>query len=567
MKKIVILSSFMLLSFVINAQQVYFNWAKQIGGVGNDFGNSIVKDIYGNTYSTGAFSGTVDFDPGIGVVNLTSKGGSDIFITKLNANGNFIWVKQIGGNLDDLGSSIVIHNQDNLYLTGLFRDKVDFDLKAGVSNLTSRGGDDLFILKLNLSGNFIWVKQIGGKGTQESHDITVDKNGSILTTGSFTNTTDFDPGLDSFIYTSQFTNALFVSKLDSSGGFLWAKKFESFAWNQSISITTDLSGNVIFTGNFGAEMDFNPGSSVFKLTTLPDSFDAFVCKLNPMGDFVWAKQLGGSKFSLGTSIITDKLRNIFTTGFLSGKVDFDPSIGKIYYLNAKSQAYGAFISKLDSLGNFVWSKQLGGNFDATGSSLKIDRLGNIYSSGQFIGKEDFDPGTGVFNLQSTNGYDAYVSKLDPSGNFIWAKNFGGSTQTGINDFVLDDFGNIYSTGYFEEESDFDSESGIFKLTSNGGIDIFIHKLGINPLGINPFENESSLAIYPNPNNGNAIISFEKATKNGSIKIINCFGQIVFSQNDVSESNYEINISDKPNGIYFIELINDNNTLRAKLIKD
>ena len=72
----------MLLSFVINAQQVYFNWAKQIGGVGNDFGNSIVKDIYGNTYSTGAFSGTVDFDPGIGVVNLTSKGGSDIFITK-----------------------------------------------------------------------------------------------------------------------------------------------------------------------------------------------------------------------------------------------------------------------------------------------------------------------------------------------------------------------------------------------------------------------------------------------------------------------------------------------------
>lgn len=566
MKQILITFYIAFTCITLKAQPAYFNWAKQAGGVGEDVGFSIAIDNFGNTYSTGKFEGTVDFDPGVGVVNLTSKGGSDIFITKLDANGNFIWVKQLGGNLDDIGTSITTDNSGNLFLTGLFRDQVDFDPNSAVTNLTSKGGDDIFILKLTLSGNFILIKQIGGIGTQESQDITIDKYGNIYTTGQFTNTTDFDPGLDSFTYTSQFRNGFFVSKLDSLGKFLWAKKFESFSWNQSVSITTDLFGNVIFTGNFGGEIDFNPGLGIYKLITLSDNhFDMFICKLNSTGEFVWAGQIGGSISSIGTSVVTDKFSNVFITGSFMGQVDFDPSIGKANYLNTKSQAYGAFISKLDSLGNFVWAKQLGGNNETMGSSLKIDDLGNIYSSGQFIGKEDFDPGAGIFNLQS-NGYDAYLSKLDPKGNFIWAKNFGGFTQIGINDFVLDEFGNIYSTGYFNEESDFDPDSASFNLTSNGSLDIFIHKLGKNSLIIKEVNNENSSKIYPNPNNGLLKLSFEKSLKNGKFKIFNCLGQIVFSQN-ISESNFEIDISDQPNGIYFIEIGDDENILRVKLIKN
>lgn len=565
MKKILISFSIVFICLGLKAQSVYFNWAKPAGSVGEDVGFSIAIDNFGNTYSTGKFEGTVDFDPGVAVANLTSKGGSDIFITKLDANGNFIWVKQIGGNLDDVGTSITMDNLGSLFLTGVFRDKVDFDPNSSATNLTSKGGDDIFILKLALSGNLIWVKQIGGVGSQESQDIATDKYGNIFTTGQFTNTTDFDPGLDSFNYTTQFTNGLFVSKLDSSGKFLWAKKFESLAWNQGISITTDLSENVIFTGDFGGEMDFNPGSSIFKLTTLPDSRDMFICKLNSIGDFVWARQIGGSKSTIGVSIVTDEFSNIYTTGSFMGKVDFDPSIGKINYLSINGPFYGAFIDKLDSLGNFVWAKLLGGNNETYGSSIKIDGLGNIYSAGQFIGKEDFDPGTGIFNLQS-NGYNAYISKLDPNGNFIWAKNFGGLTQSGTNDFVLDEFGNIYSTGYFDEESDFDPDSASFNLTSSGSLDIFIHKLGKNSLGINEVNNENSFKICPNPNIGLLKLSFEKSLKNGKLKIFNCLGQTVFSQN-INESNFEIDISDQPNGIYFVEIGDDDNISRVKLIKN
>ena len=566
MKYLLCLLSMMFLLSELKAQPIYFNWVKQIGGTGDDMGSSIAIDNFGNTYSTGNFKGTLDFDPGPGIINLTSKGASDIFILKLDASGNLVWAKQMGGNLDDAGASITIDNLGNIYLTGIFKDKVDFDPNSGVFNLISKGGDDIFILKLTLSGNFIWAKQIGGVSFQICHDITTDRYGNVLTTGEFSKTTDFDPGVDSFNYTTQFGNGLFVSKLDSSGKFLWAKKFEGIAWNQSISITTDLSDNVFFTGDFGAELDFNPGPGVFKLTTLPDSFDIFICKLNPLGNFVWAKQIGGTAFSMGASIISDKSGYILTTGFFRGKVDFDPHVSKTNYLSANSKGYGSFISKLDSFGNFVWAKQLGGDEDVTGSSIKIDGSGNIYSVGTYTGIEDFDPGTGVFNLQS-NGYDAYVSKLDPSRNFIWAKNLGGSAQTGINDFVLDEFGNIYSAGYFKEETDFNPDSESFNLTSNGGFDIFIHKLGKNSLKINQGKDKSFLKIYPNPNNGIVNISFEKLTNNGHLKVFNIHGQTIIENNNVNEKTLTVDISNQKNGIYFIEVSDNHNLSILRFVKN
>ncbi len=116
-----------------------FVWAKQMGGTNNDYALSIAIDATGNVYTIGTFWETADFDPGIGTFNLTSAGSFDIFISKLDVAGNFVWAKRIGGISQDYARSINIDALGNIYFTGAFTGIVDFDPNLGIFNLTSVG--------------------------------------------------------------------------------------------------------------------------------------------------------------------------------------------------------------------------------------------------------------------------------------------------------------------------------------------------------------------------------------------------------------------------------------------
>jgi len=148
-----------------NAQDVHLEWAKQMGSSDSNYSTAITVDNMGNVYTTGTFQGTIDFDPGPGVFNLTSidvYNGGDIFIQKLDASGNFIWAKKMGGVAWDKSNSIAVDNFGNVYTTGAFIATVDFDPGPGTLNLVSVSFDDIFIQKLDASGNLLWVKQMGG---------------------------------------------------------------------------------------------------------------------------------------------------------------------------------------------------------------------------------------------------------------------------------------------------------------------------------------------------------------------------------------------------------------------
>lgn len=207
------------------AQNSNFLWAKQmvgitVEGIGPNQGNSIAVDVNGNVYTTGNFYGTTDFDPGTGIYNMTSAGSSDIFISKLDASGNFLWAKQFGGGGFDQGKSVAVDNNGNVYIAGNFQYTGDFDPGDGVYNLDFSYGN-ISICKLDASGNFLWAKQFGN-GYSALGSITLDTDGNIYTTGSFPYTADFDPGTGTFNITSVGGPVMFVSKLDASGNFLWA---------------------------------------------------------------------------------------------------------------------------------------------------------------------------------------------------------------------------------------------------------------------------------------------------------------------------------------------------------
>ena len=466
---------FLLLGYgSLNAQNLDFAWAKGIGGSGAESGYSAIIDASGNVYTTGTFSGTTDFDPNAGVANLTSVGvNSDIFVSKLDASGNFVWAKAMGGTSFSTANSIAIDATGNVYTTGYFSGTADFDPSAGVANLTSAGGDDVFVSKLDASGNFVWAKGMGGSGAESGYSATIDASGNVYTTGYFSGTVDFDPNASvANLASAGGSQDIFVSKLNASGNFVWAKAMGGTDYDEPNSIAVDATGNVYTAGLFRGTADFDPNAGVANLTSAGGD-DVFVSKLDASGNFVWAKAMGGTNSENATSIAIDVTGNVYTTGFFAGTTDFDPNTGVVNLTSAGS--LDIFVSKLDASGNFVWAKAMGGGSTGIANSIAVDATGNVYTTGYFFGTTDFDPNTGVVNLTSAGSSDIFVSKLDASGNFVWAKAMGGIGYDESRSIAVDASSNVYTTGNFSNTVDFDPNAGVVNLTASGNTDVFIAK--------------------------------------------------------------------------------------------
>ena len=474
-----ILIIFLLGTHTLTAQNIEYEWAKNFGGSAYDYGNSICTDASGNVYFTGNFNGTADFDPGSGTNNLVSNGNSDIYITKLDAAGNLIWAKSVGGIADDIAYGITIDDFGNVYTTGSFSLTVDFDPGPGVNNLSYNGSADIFILKLDGSGNFVWAKNLGGASDEIGQSIVVDGSGNVYSTGWFYNTADFDPGTGVYNLTANGSMDIYISKLDASGNFVWAKNIGGTGADEGPSIRLDATGNILITGYFNNTVDFNPGTGTENITAVGSS-DIFVLKLDVLGDFVWAKSFGGTSSNKGTSIDFDANGNVYTTGYFQGTVDFDPGTGTSNITSVGNN--DSFISKLDASGNLIWVKRIGGNIgNEKGTAIRVDEFENVYTTGIYDGFVDFDPGAGSYMLSSFIGsQDIYISKLDASGDFVWAKSLGSAGYDLSTSIDVDAMGSVYLTGNFVANMDFDPGTGTSTLSTNGNSDVFILKLSCIP---------------------------------------------------------------------------------------
>ncbi len=449
-------------------------WAKQIGGSLTDQSRSITLDQAGSIISTGYFQDTVDFNPGADENILISAGGLDIYVSKLDRHGNFLWAKQMGGPSTDIAYSVILDSSGNIYTTGWFAGTADFDPGAGSELLTSAGGNDIFVSKLDSSGNFAWAKRLGGSGADRSYSIILTPAEHVLTSGSFEQTADFDPGTNTYNLTSSGEEDIFISHLDEEGKFISAGKLGGAGSEEGLSLNIEPSGNVYTTGYFQGVADFDPGSGVFNLMSA-GSYDVFVCKTDAAGNFVWAKKMGGASADQGHFTTMDADGNLFITGNFNGTADFDPGTG-VFYLSSAGNA-DIFLIKLDASGNFQWAKNMGGGGSDFGYSVSLDIHGSIYTTGYFNGTADFNPGIGVFNLVSSGSRDVFVSKLDTNANFIWAVKLGGNSIDWGQSIALVKNGNVYITGYFQGTADFDPGQATTNLSAIGNYDVFLVKLG------------------------------------------------------------------------------------------
>lgn len=523
--RIFLLQLLLIASISSNAQAPTFQWAKQMGSITWDKGISLELDDNGSVISTGVFYDTTDFDPGAGTLNLVAEGNQDVYISKLDANGNLIWAKQFGGTGWKECHGMVTDKQSNIYITGYFLGIADFDPGPTTYIHLASGAIDAFICKLDSSGNFIWAKQLEGTLAIEAFAIAVDDSGNVYTTGYFDGTADLDPSTDTASFTVLGYSDIFVLKLDPSGNYIWARQMSGSDGELGHAIAVDAAGNIYTTGTFFGSVDFDPGPATFFLSS-PGAQKIFLSKLDPSGNFAWAKNLGGET---GYALALDAIGNVHVTGYY-GWSDIS-------------------ISKIDPAGNITWSKEFGA---FTARSLDVDQNGNVYSTGQFYGTGDFDPGPSTFNMTSFGSTDSYINKLDSSGNFIWAMQVGGSNEVHSRSLKVDESNAIYTTGYFNYSADFDPGPSVSNLTAISSFDIFIHKLAPVISSIPENDSAADFKIYPVPSNGIFYLEFEQVQMNANLVVRNILGQVVGTKSISSSRLVELEI-DGADGVYLLEV--------------
>jgi len=546
-----------------NAQSLVYEWAQDMGGTSFTRGNSIATDASGNVYTTGIFSGTTDFDPGTGTYYLTALGDQDAFITKSDTNGNFLWAVQIGGAYSEFSFGIAVDAGGNVYTNGSYGLTVDFNPGADTFNMTANGGSDVYILKLDPSGNFIWANSVGGTSTDDSYGIALDASGNLYCTGDFVGEADFDPGTGTFNLLSKGDLDIFVLKLDAGGNLMWAKNMGGVGADVGYSVAVDATGNVFSTGLFTTDADFDPGAFDYEIINLGNS-DIFVSKLDASGNFVWAKQLGGTQDEYGISLVVDKSGNVYTTGWFYGTTDFDPDAAT-YNLISVTGGSNIFISKLNAGGNFVWAKSIGGgDFTlAQAYAIAVDAGKNIYTTGIFMGIADFDPGANIYNLTSAGYTDAFILKVDTSGNMIWAGALSGMSVEKGNSITADVSGNIYCTGEFSGTVDFDPGPGVVE-TAAIQSDAFVVKLGQNSIGFPDNTSLPGISVYPNPAGNIVFVDIPELKGNVSLAIYNSIGSMVYKQNNIEMFN-SIDLSNRPVGLYYVNVMSNDKILASKKI--
>lgn len=563
MKKITVFLPLILLTFYLNAQS--FQWGGAYGGSGEDVLRDMHTDAVGNTYSTGYFTDTADFDISPSESNLTSNGFYDVYVLKTNSEGGYEWAVNMGGDSFDYGVGITTDTDGNVYVTGYYDGTVDFDPGAGVTNITALGGGDIFILKLNSDGEFLWAKSVGGIGYEESTAIAVSSTGTVTVLGYFYEPADFNPGPDEYILTSAGASDTFLVNLDANGDFISAQRYGGADLDLALDMKMNSINDIFIAGYFEGTTDFDPSASgEFNLTSSSAGFSSYLLHLNSAGELVYAGATHDGNAEV-RGIAVDASDNVYLTGHFNGTVNFSPDETNTDYIFTSDAAYNGFAMKLNTMGILEWARPIESDDTVFGFDIAVDLQGNVFTTGYFAATADFDPeANATFNLtkQSDNATDAYMWALDTDGNLVNAFTFGGADFLDTHKIGADAQGYVYISGHFEKTVDINPLEGeTMEVTSIDFRDNYLIKMAATLLGV-PSNNYSPIVAYPNPAGSVVFIAGTANLRGKSYSLYDAVGRSILT-GDIDGSG-QINLETINPGIYYLN-IGKSNTI--KLIKD
>ena len=418
--KCLIVVFIMAFSVTAQAETPVIDWIRQIGTSDRyDICYDMSIDSSGNAYVVGTTR--IDFD---GNTNL---GGDDAFLVKYDVDGNKLWSTQFGTSGAERGAGVSVDSSGNAYVTGFTHGHLDGNINAGAA--------DVFLTKYTPNGTKLWTQQWGTTSHDYGTSVSIDGIGNAYVVGSTGGDLDgnFNVGIPD----------IFLTKYDINGVKQWTQQLGSASGDSAYSVSVDSGGNAYITGKTSGDLDGN---------TNVGEDDMFLVKYDSNGVKLWTKQPGWAYNDVGNDVSVDSSGNVYvtgkkdTTGINDGKDDM-------------------FLSKYDSNGGNLWTKQIDGTYVDSGTGVSVDSNGNVYVTG--ITYIDFD---GHF---CEGGGDMFLIKFDTDGDKLWSSLLGTPSDDYGADISIDGNDNVYVAG---------NTSGSFSDVSNseGSGRVFVVKISTVP---------------------------------------------------------------------------------------
>jgi len=423
-----------------------FPLSVRLGGSGTD---QALYSCIQQTTDGGFIVAGVCYSSASGDVSGVNHGGADYWIVKLDAASNIMWEKILGGSGDDLPYAICQTTDGGYIVSG----RSNSSASGNVSE-SNNGTDDFWIIKLDAYGNMVWDKLLGGSGLDLSYYIQQTSDGGYIAFGSSTSS-----GTGDVSGVSRGVRDFWFIKLDASGNISWEKLYGGSGTEFGFTAHECRDGSFVMIGSSGSSVSGDVSSATH------GSYDFWVVKIDNTGNKIWDKVLGGSGDDRSFYV-----RQTSDDGYIVAGHSFSSASGDVTGVNHGGVDY--WVVKLDSNGNKVWDRLLGGAGDDYGNTVTETADGSFIVVGRSSSSASGDV-SGV----SHGSEDFWIVKLDASGNIIWEKLFGGAgidrsylaIQSYDGSYVIIGESGVGSVGNGDQVN----------ITGKGGTDIWIIRINEN----------------------------------------------------------------------------------------
>ena len=472
-----------------------------------------------------------------GVSGDKSQGGNgswDYWIVKTNGTGNLEWEKTIGGSGSDRAQSIFQTEDGGYLVTGDSNSNI-----SGDKTENSKGGGDYWILKLDTTGNIVWQQTYGGSKSDYGTIAHQTSDGGYIIAGSSNSEVSgnkTDPSYGDY--------DIWIIKLDVDGLIVWQKTIGGSGLDvlKSFKPTND--------GGYIISVISNSPASGDKSEEIIGIDDYWIIKVDASGTVEWDKTLGGTAIDIAIDAIPTS-----DGGYLVGGYSNSPASGSKSENSRGEHDY--WLVKLNSIGNIIWDKTIGGDEQDELTDLKELSDGSYLVSGASKSGVSGDK----IDL-SYGGFDNWFVNLNSSGNIIGQKTVGGGKFDFPDSVVLTEDG-----GFVVAATSDSNISGDKTQNSKGGYDFWIYKMESAALGIKDSFVNSSMSYYPNPTNDLFRIDLGKAYSKVTVHITDLLGKIISTSKYTSAKTIDLEIKE-PTGIYLVNVdTNEGFSKSFKIVKN
>jgi Secretion system C-terminal sorting domain/Beta-propeller repeat len=553
------------------------DWATYYGGE-STIVNDVAKDSIGNVYIVGSVEGSAPYSNSFVTANAHQNyyggGVSDGFIAKYDTNGLLVWATFYGGLYQDIVTSITFDSQDNVYIVGGTKSSNNIStIGSHQPNKYDPNSEefDAFLAKFSVRGVLEWATYYGGNQRDGAISVTCDLADNIYILGSTESTTNiattgsFQPNMIGAY------NGMIV-KFDSNGNRIFGTYYGT------VSIVTDMifdrANNFYVTGRTTDNTGYFATPGCYQSQNLVYE-TAFISKFSATGNRLYSTYFGTHGITIGTSVRTDSLRNLYLSGYVSELAVSNMATAGSYQSQYGGGGSDLFIAKFQENGDLVYSTYYGGlnedgdvnNFRS--SRLTIDTEDNVYLNGITNSSNGIaSPGAFKEEISGNQTYDCFIAKFNPSGNRLWGTYYGGDDdELNTSSFIFNT--DFYLCGTTKSTNNI-STSGSFqpnKIGSDIASNAFVAKFSLSPL-TTPKNELEKLKLFPNPNKGSFTIKGNIAgLQNLEMVIYDNQGRTIYNKKLTAfEDNTSVYLENKlQSGIYFVKIFNSEIKKTIKMI--